>query len=168
MSFTPGRPFQVTALGKVWTLSRISIDMIFAFRDFIKSRLPNPLEGPIAKVFDRLPVEEQIARVKKAESIGEQLACFSMQSDLAQEYLRKEEGQAQWAKLWLQEFHPDVDLPTAFAVFVEASDQLARAFEVAQGQIKTPGQGGPPMNLQMSMQEPPGNSRTPAPAMPAA
>lgn len=161
MSFSPGRPFQITALGKTWTLSRIGLDMIFAFRDFIKSRLPNPLEGPIAKVFDKLPLEEQIARVKKAEQIGNELACFSMQSDLAQEYLGKEEGQAQWAKLWLNEFHPDTDLAMAFAVFVEASDQLAKAFEVTQGTMKSPGQGAPPMNLQMSMTDP--NSQAPVP-----
>lgn len=166
MSFSPGRPFDINALGKTWRLSRISLDMIFAFRDFIKSRLPNPLNSSIMNVFDKLPVEEQISRVKRAEAIANEFACFSMRSELAQEYLHKEEGQAQWAKLWLQEFHPDVDLTMAFNIFVEASDQLAKAFETTQGQIKTPGQGAPPMNLQMSMGAAP-NSQTPA-AAPAA
>ena len=142
--FKPGRPFTIEAFGKTWTLGRITLEMVFAFRDWIKERLPNPLEGPVAKFFDKLPVEEQIERVKKAEQIGNELACFSMTSALAEEYLRKEEGQAKWAQLWLSEHHPDIDPSTAFSVFHElvSSGQFDDAFQQTEGTLKTPG-GGP-------------------------
>jgi len=144
MSFEPGRPFQIRALGKVWTLSRISLVMVRTFRDWIKNQLSDPL-GPVAKIFDLLPVEEQIARVKDAERIGNELRCFSMQSKLAQEYLHKEEGQAMWAKLWLQEHHPDIDEVTAFAIFIDAGPEIAKAFEVTVGTTREPGGNAEPL-----------------------
>lgn len=146
--FEPGRPFQVNALGKTWTLGRITLALVRGFRDWIKEQLPDPV-GPVGKIFDKLPEEEQIRRVKEAERIGNELKCFSMQSQLAQDYLRKEEGQAKWAQLWLSEHHPEIDEVTAFSVFIEAGPQIAKAFEVTGGSVKIPGQG------------PPGNSQAP-------
>jgi hypothetical protein len=163
--FKPGRPFEIRAFGKTWTLGRMTLEMVLAFRDWIKERLSNPLEGPIAKYFDQLPIDEQIARVKKAEQIANDLACFSMASSLAEEYLRKEEGQAKWAQLWLSEHHPNIDAATAFAVFHElvSSGQLDEAMHQTDGVLKPPGGATPTMSL-MTAHPVQGNPVAPAAA----
>jgi hypothetical protein len=102
--------------------------MVFEFRDWIKTKLVDPLAGPIAKVFDKLPVEEQIERVKEAEKITKQLNCFSMSSALAKEHLSYEEGIAKFGEIWLRQHHPDIDSKTAFLVMQEVMPELAKAF----------------------------------------
>jgi hypothetical protein len=133
--FEPGRPYQVKALGRIWTLSRLELSMIFEFRDWIKTKLPDPLGGPIAKIFDRLPVEEQIERVKKAERIAEELNCFSLTSSLARQYMGTEQGIAKLGQIWLRQYHPDIDEATAFLVMQEAMPELAKAFQHDDGPL---------------------------------
>lgn len=139
-----GREVTVKALGREWTLSRASLGLVRAFRDWVKGREADPpgyLGGLPEEYFRLLPKEEQLERVKRAESVNKQLRGFTLGCPLAKEHLGTEEGAAAFLRLLLLEHHPDVTDEIAFAVAVEAGEQLQGAFQEANGKLPGGGAG---------------------------
>lgn len=129
-----GKEQRFTVDGKEWVLSRLTLKIVDQFREWIVSVLPDPLAMG-DKYFAMLPAAEQIARVKEAEQNKIDLACFSIQSPLAQRFMATERGIAKLAQLMLQEHHPDITEAAAFDVMFSLQDQLAVILEESQGKL---------------------------------
>jgi hypothetical protein len=142
-----GKEHVVEALGQKWTFGRLSLAVIRAFRDWIEQQLPDPMAMG-EKFFNLLPPDEQLARVKAAESTKQQLKCFTLKSDLAKEYMGTEQGAAKLVQLLLQKHHPDVSEDDAFLILQDIGPQLAEILSGARGEA--PGLGPVQGNLPAS------------------
>lgn len=128
-----GKETRIKAMGKTWTIGRLELAVIRDFKAWIMEHLP-PTAMP-RELFESLPREEQVERYREQEWLAKQLACFSIQGDLAKRYLATEEGLAAFGRLLLRAHHPDVTDEEAFQVFQEAGPELARVMQDAAGEI---------------------------------
>ena len=120
-----------TRIAGRWTLGRLELRITREFKQWIQERLADPLNK---EIFEFLPRDEQLARVKEQERITKDLKCFSLNSGLAREYLQTEEGAAKFLQLLLQRHHPDITEEEAFDVFMAYPQEVAAALDRAQGQ----------------------------------
>lgn len=130
-----GQESTVEALGRTWRLSRLELRVIREFRDWIKQREGDPFARCDGKWFDKLPAEEQVRRVKEAESVAEQLRCFTLQCELAKKWTATEEGIGKLGQLMLREYQPGVTEEQAFAIFQEVGGQMQKAMAEAAGEM---------------------------------
>lgn len=133
----------IHALGQSWTISRLELRITRDFRDWIKTQITDPLAIG-EKFFAMLPAEEQIARVKEAEAIKRDLQSFSLNCDLAKQFMATEEGAAKFLQLLLKQHHPEVTEEQAFSIAMEAGPQLEKAIAAAQGKMPHSGNGASP------------------------
>lgn len=113
-----------------------------SWREWLVEQAGDPFADCGRPWFDKLPTEEQLARIRLAEKLADQLKPhkFSITSDVSQAALQSLEGAAQFGRLMLQEHHPDIDDNTAFQVWLAAGPELGKVLGRAQG--KVPGGNG--------------------------
>lgn len=141
-----GHEQEVRAGGKTWTLGRLTVDVVLGFRDWIKEQLGDPFTN-LERVFDRLPREEQIARVKEIEAIDKQLKNFSLQSPLANEWRSTELGAAKLFQLLLKEHHPQATMDDGLLVCLALGEKGQAEEALAKAQGALPESGGNPQAL---------------------
>lgn len=134
-----GREVKVQALGQEWTFARLERRRLREFRDWIATQLPDPM-GIGKEWFDKLPLEEQLAAVKKNEQNRVDLKCFHLACPLCLEYMSRDDGLAKLAHILLKPNHPDVDEDTAFEVFTcQGKNEVEKILNMLQGE--TSGRG---------------------------
>jgi hypothetical protein len=138
-----GTDTTIHALGEEFIVSKLHLLKVTReYCEWIKDRLPNPVEDIGEQYFKLLPPEEQLARIKEAEKIKRQLKCFTLTCDLAKEYLSTEEGAAKFLQLLLVHHHPDMTVEKAFQIAMDAGEaEIQRAFSRAQGSVASGGNG---------------------------
>lgn len=129
-----GRASEITALGKKWTVGRFELRILREFRKWVLERLDDPTSID-KELFKLLPVEEQLSRVKQAESDKRDLKNFSSNCPLFKRFVATEEGAAEFARLMFSAHHPDMTAELALQIFIEAQDQFAAAVLAAQGSL---------------------------------
>jgi hypothetical protein len=123
-----------TAGGRELWLGPLAVGHVLGFRDWLRDQVGDPFARLDAPWFDKLPVDEQLRRVKAAEDTDEQLRKFSIICPLAQEWLATEAGAATFYQLLLQSHHPDATLDEALqvaAVLGKQADDERKAREAA-------------------------------------
>lgn len=136
-----GKEQTVTVDGKAWKLGRLELSIVNDFRDWIAERLPDPLAIG-EKFFAMLPPDEQLARVRQAEQQKLDLACFTLKSPLAVEYMSREAGIAKLGQLLLRKHQPNVTEAEAFDVFFALQDQMGELLAKAEGKSPPSGNAG--------------------------
>jgi len=130
-----GQDTKVTALGKEWTISRLELRIVRAFKDYIAGIVGDPYAQINDRLFDLLPREEQLAMLRQAKQDKEDLACFSLNCSLAKRFLQMEEGIAVFGQLMLQKHHPDITQEDAFDVWLSiGQEQMQKALASAAGE----------------------------------
>lgn len=125
-----------------WTVGRVEIRVIRAFRDWIAERLGDPFAAAERWV-DKLPPEQAVLMVREAEQTRDQLASFSLGCPLARRFLATEEGQAVLFQLLLEPAHPDVTEEEAWRVAQALGEKAAEVLAKASGEA-----GAAPKNAQ--------------------
>jgi hypothetical protein len=137
-----GQDTTITALGKEWTISRLELRIVRAFKEYVASIVGDPYSQIDDRLFDLLPREEQLVMLRQAKQDKEDLACFSLNSALAKRFLQMEEGIAVFGQLMLKKHHPDVTLDEAFDVWMAVGQkQMQEALNRAAGE--SGGNAGP-------------------------
>jgi len=139
-----GREQQITtADGRAWTLGRLELRHIRAWRDWIKSQLGDPLEV-VERMAAVMEDESVLPLLREAEETRRQLESFSLGCPLAQRFLDSEEGAAQLVWHMLREAHPKADLEDAFAVAQVLAANMNEVLDTAAGSVPNgDGRGGP-------------------------
>lgn len=130
-----GKSTTVPALGKIWTLGRITVGLIEAFAAWIREREPDPFAAA-ERFVDKLPREDALKLLDEAKQKADQLASFSLASPLAKKWMNTELGAAKLAQLMLVQHHPEMDEETAFSIFAAIGpEQLAQAIQNGTGHV---------------------------------
>lgn len=133
--FDPGRDTPIIIGDKTWTVGRITPEVMFPFRDWIKAKIGDPF-AMADRYIDKLPPAESMALIKEAQAIKEQLDCFSLKTELAQRFMQAEEGITELIRLCLQKHHPGATRELAWDVIVSAGkENLNKAIETASGSM---------------------------------
>ncbi len=140
-----GKP---TVVGK-WTVARLELRIIMAWREWLVEQVGDPFEDCSKPWFDKLPKEEQLARVKAAEKIVEQLKPhrFSIDCPVSQDAMKSVSGAGYFGRLMLQDHHPDITEEDAFQAWVkDIGPHLDKVMKRAQGKVPggSGGNGTPP------------------------
>jgi len=131
-----GREVVVEALGKKWTIGRLTLRIVKEFKHYLEELVGDPYAQIDDKHFDLLPKEEQLALLKEAKQAKDDLACFSLNCPLAKKYLAREEGVARFGQLMLQQSHPDITPEDAFDVWMAVGqEEMQKALQKAQGSL---------------------------------
>lgn len=148
-----GREVEIEAGGRTWRLGRLTVDVLFGFRDWIKDQVGDPF-ARLDRVLDRLPKEEALAAIREADDVCRQLERFSMQCPLAREWMNTELGAARMFQLLLLRHHPQATMDDGLLVAMELGrrGQVEAALARSQGSA-----GGGPGNP-----EAPGASTSPS------
>jgi hypothetical protein len=140
MAFTPGKETSVDALGKRWTVGRLSLKIIFSFRDWIKAQIGDPY-ARLERMLPHYSPEDAKRRIAEIDRTLDELEAFTLQSAIAQRFMSTELGGAVFWKLLLSEHHPNVTDEEALAILQEIGER-AQAEAVA----KATGKGEPAGN----------------------
>ncbi len=130
-----GQDTSVKALGKEWTISRLELRIVRAFKEYVAGIVGDPYAQINDRLFDLLPQEEQLAMLRQAKQDKEDLACFSLNGPLAKRFLQMEEGIAVFGQLMLKKHHPDITQEEAFDVWLSVGqEQMNKALASAAGE----------------------------------
>lgn len=133
--FDRGQEQQITTPdGQVWTLSRLELRHIRAWRDWIKSQLGDPL-AVVERMAAVMEDESVMPLLREAEGVRRDLESFSLGCLLAQRFMASEEGGAQLVWQLLRPAHPQATLEDAFAVAQVLGKQMAEAMDRASGSV---------------------------------
>ena len=131
------RETRVRAAGKEWVIpAEPSVDVILRFRDWIAEQVGDPFEG-LDVLVGYLPKEEMVAFIKQGRSLREQLKCFSLRCELAQNYLHTEIGGLKFTELILRDAYPDMTDKEVQAVTIAYGERLA-AMSESEGNGQSP------------------------------
>jgi len=130
-----GQDTKVNALGKEYTISRLELRIVRAFKEYVAGIVGDPYAQINDRLFDLLPKEEQLAMLRQAKQDKDDLACFSLNCPLAKRFLQMEEGIAVFGQLMLKKHHPDVTQEEAFDVWLSVGQkELNKAIATAAGE----------------------------------
>jgi hypothetical protein len=130
-----GQDTKVQALGREYTVSRLELRIVRAFKDYVAGIIGDPFAQVNDRYFDLLCREEQLAVLKQAKQDRDDLACFSLHCPLAKRFLEREEGIAVLGRLMLRKHHPDITEDEAFNVWLAlGQEQLNAAMASAAGE----------------------------------
>lgn len=128
-----GKASPVKALGAEWKVGPFTLDTLEAFRDWIAEQEGDPFLELETKWFDRLPPDEQVKRITRAEDIKRQLKRFTLQCPLAREWMTNERGAVHFLYLLLKPNHPNITQKQVFCIAQEAGPALKAAVDSAVG-----------------------------------
>lgn len=137
-----GKVTKVKVLGKDWTVSRLELRVIDAWREYLVECVGDPFADCDRPWFDKLPDAEKVARIKAAEKVADQLKAhkFTINCEVSQQAMQTEKGAARFGRLMLEEHHPEIDDDTAFQVWLAIGPELDKVMRRAQGRV--PGGNG--------------------------
>lgn len=126
--------------GRTWTLSRLELRHVRAFREYVVKAEGDPFEV-VERFLGKLADSELMPLLKEAEKVRDQLRAFSMGCPLAQRHLGTEEGLSMLVGALLKKRHPDATEEDAFGVAVEVNRRLDEVLKAAQGELPPNGDG---------------------------
>lgn len=137
-----GKATKIKAMGKEWTLSRLELHIIEAYRDWIAEQVDvQKLFDRAERFADKLPAIAA-KEYEEAKEIEKQLECFSLSCPLAKRFLTPDDpksaslaGVVKFYHLLLQEHHPDLTPVDVQAIILAAGKQLAPAVAKAEGKV---------------------------------
>lgn len=138
-----GQEQDVKIGSRVWIIGRLTSDVIFGFRDWIREQIGDPF-ALLEKLLPHLDKSEAMERIKLVESVDRQLKNFSMQSPLAKEFMGTETGAAKLFHLLLKERQPEASMNDAMDVLIELGRQGKVQETLAKAQGSSPGAAGNP------------------------
>ena len=125
--------------GTSYTFGRVTIGLVEQFAAWVRDKEGDPFELA-DRYLDKLPREEWEVLFKEARQKRDELQAFTLDSAVAQKWLKTPEGAAQLFYLLLKERQPTITPSEAFEVF------LALGFEEAQ-ELLDKGAGEPPAKI---------------------
>lgn len=131
-----GRETEVRALGKVWKIGRMDLDVLEKFIDWVKPQLGDPFDG-LEKLVEKLPPAEAMALIREAKARKDE--PLDWDSEIVQKFRNTKRGQL--VSLWhlLQVNHPELTLSEAFQIGLEVgAERLEQAVADANGKTPAP------------------------------
>lgn len=120
--------------GREWTLGRLDLKVIRAWREYVQKREGDPF-AVVDRYLGKIKDELLMPMLKDAEEVKKQLACFGFGSPLSQKYVATEEGLTVLTGLLLKKAHPTASEEDAFAVADAFSARVAEVLETAGGTV---------------------------------
>lgn len=135
--FDPGRETPLSANGKTYTVSRLTVEAVLAFRDWVREQTGDPF-ADLLRCMDKLPADFAKEQYVEAKALRDQLECFSLQTPLAQKWMQTETGIAEFMRIMLAAKHPGITANEAFQVVMAAGkDKMKATIDKAQGQLES-------------------------------
>lgn len=120
--------------GREWTLSRMELKVIRAWREYVQKREGDPFTI-VDRYLGRVKDELLMPLLKDGEEVKHQLACFSLGCPLSQRHIATEEGLSYLVGLLLKKAHPQATEEDAYAVADAVNRRLAEVLETAGGEV---------------------------------
>lgn len=138
-----GKEQVVTAGGKRWTLSRLTVAAIHGWRDWVAGQVGDPF-ADLERFADRLSPQDFKAEFDAARLVKQELQNFSLSCPLARKFLASELGVSALFHQLLLPAHPDATPDDAFAVVQVLGAGAAKALAAAAGNVSgnAPAPGG--------------------------
>ena len=131
----------VTPDGKAWTLGRLELRIVRAWKEYVAGQVGDPFEV-VERFVGKVADSHLVVMLKEAEAVRDQLRCFSMGCMLSQKYLGTEEGLTHFVGLLLRKAHPKVTEEDTYSVALEVNRQLEEVLKKAAGELP-PNAAGP-------------------------
>lgn len=112
--------------GKSYTFGRVTHDLIAQFHAWVVEREGDPFELCL-RFKDQMTPEVWADEFKRARETRDQLKAFTLESPVAQKWLRTPEGAAHLFWLLLKDRQPDITESEAFQVFLSLGFAEAKA-----------------------------------------
>ncbi|HEX5272707.1 MAG TPA: hypothetical protein VFW33_19555 [Gemmataceae bacterium] len=120
--------------GREWTLGRLELRTVRAWRDYIRKQIGDPF-ATVDRYLGKVKDELLMPLLKEAEEVKRQLACFGMGTPLSWQFLVSEEGGAVLVGLLLKKAHPNATEDEVFEVSLAVAKKMAEVLEKAGGTV---------------------------------
>ncbi len=135
-----GRETTITVNGKSIKIGRLELAVLEELFAWIKKQEGDPFDD-LERFIDKMPEAERAVLFREAQAKRNEMASLSLQSPIAQKYMKTPEGMGMMAMLLLRGGMPDITPSQAFDIFQQIPEEkLREIMQNAQG--KSPVKNG--------------------------